>query len=226
MCKDIMEKVPVGLIVDYHGHSKLKNIFMYGNIDDSSPADYYLFPYIVSQECELFSFKESRFGVQKSKASTARIALWKIVNCPYVYTIESSFYKSDKCKGDHLTNCDLMVMGEKLAESILRLYKDLLKSGAVLAAENDTKIELLQLLSAKEYECLHGDDSGSDSNPSEDDLASTIAMLNVVADEKRTKSVLPDRKSKDSSLLKCNSQRNTQIKIGEAKSRFMNSKKV
>ncbi len=33
----------------------------------------------------------SRFAVQKSKNSTARIAMWKELNVPYIYTLEASF---------------------------------------------------------------------------------------------------------------------------------------
>jgi len=32
------------------------------------------------------------FVVQKSKMSTARIAMWKELNCPCVYTLETSFF--------------------------------------------------------------------------------------------------------------------------------------
>jgi hypothetical protein len=39
-----------------------------------------------------FRFEDSRFGVQKSKAATARVALFKeLKNSPCIYTMESSF---------------------------------------------------------------------------------------------------------------------------------------
>jgi hypothetical protein len=53
-----------------------------------------------------FLFESSRFGVQKSKAATARIALWKeLKNIPTIYTLESSFAGVDygALKGNHLT---------------------------------------------------------------------------------------------------------------------------
>jgi hypothetical protein len=53
-----------------------------------------------------FSFDYSRFGVQKSKEATARVALFReLRNVPAVYTMESSFAGVDmgKAAGSHFT---------------------------------------------------------------------------------------------------------------------------
>lgn len=63
--------------VDLHGHSRKKNIFMYGNNIDKEPEKTRLFPYILSKMLDYFSFPGSRFIMQRSKESTARVALFK-----------------------------------------------------------------------------------------------------------------------------------------------------
>ncbi len=49
------------LFVDLHGHSRRKNIFMYGNNIPSCPEQTRLFPYIMSKMLPSFSFASSRF---------------------------------------------------------------------------------------------------------------------------------------------------------------------
>ncbi len=85
-------EMPIAFYCDFHGHSKNKDVFMYGNTSETNPEDYRLFPYIMSRLNSFFSFASSKFAVQKSKASTARIAMWKELGIPCVYTIEASFF--------------------------------------------------------------------------------------------------------------------------------------
>ena len=69
-----------------------------------------------------FSFDNSRFGVQKSKESTARIALFKYLKTtPCIYTMESSFAGVDqsKDKGKHLTTSMLETLGRDLCRTLL-----------------------------------------------------------------------------------------------------------
>lgn len=68
-----------------------KNVFMYGNTDEEAPQDFRVFPYILSKICSYFSFTSSKFAVQKSKISTARITMWKELLISSIYTIEASF---------------------------------------------------------------------------------------------------------------------------------------
>ena len=82
---------PVAFYCDLHGHSKKKDVFAYGNVGEN-PLDYRIFPYILSRINPFFSYKSSRFSVNKSKISTARMAMWKELRIPTVYTIEASFY--------------------------------------------------------------------------------------------------------------------------------------
>jgi cytosolic carboxypeptidase protein 2/3 len=64
---------------------------MYGNTDEEEPEKYRIFPFILSKICHFFSYRSSKFSVQKSKSSTARITMWKELNIPNVFTIEASF---------------------------------------------------------------------------------------------------------------------------------------
>ena len=69
-----------------------------------------------------FHFEYSRFGVQKSKESTARVAMFKeLKNVPNIFTMESSFAGLDtgKFKGKHFTTEMLETLGHDLCRSIL-----------------------------------------------------------------------------------------------------------
>ncbi len=81
---------------DLHGHSRNKNIFMYGNNYPENPESTRLFPYIVSKICDSFNFKDCRFNIHKSKEATARIAMWRELKIPAVYTMEASFCGPDQ----------------------------------------------------------------------------------------------------------------------------------
>ena len=224
---------------------------MYGNTDADNPSLYYLFPYLVSQECDLFSFKSSRFGVQKSKLSTARIALWKIINNPYVYTIESSFYKSDVTK-DCFSVEDLMRMGQKLCEAIVKLHKNIIITQAtannsenitqdatsttqtlIQEYKNNEELQkLMELLKTNEYNAIQNaeSDSGSDSNPSEDDLINASNIISPTSKNvRKTKlkaSLFSLSENRPKGLAKSKSQVPNKIKISEQKGKFIKSKKM
>lgn len=51
--------MPMLFYCDLHGHSKSKNVFMYGNTSEENPEDYKVFPYIMEKMCPYFSFKSS-----------------------------------------------------------------------------------------------------------------------------------------------------------------------
>ena len=72
---------------------------------------------------DYFLFEYSRFGVQKSKESTARVALYKEFKntVPNIYTMESSFAGLDmgKAAGMHLTTEMLETLGHDCCRSLL-----------------------------------------------------------------------------------------------------------
>lgn len=76
---------------DFHGHSRRKNIFMYGCQIPGAPEETRLYPFILSKLCPFFSYGYSRFSCHKSKEATARIAMFNELKIPAIYTMESSF---------------------------------------------------------------------------------------------------------------------------------------
>ena len=86
------------LYCDLHGHSRRKNIFMYGNNIKETPNATRVFPYIMSKLCDFFSFEQSRFSMSKYKESTARIAMFNEIGIPNIFTMEASFCGADRGK--------------------------------------------------------------------------------------------------------------------------------
>jgi cytosolic carboxypeptidase protein 2/3 len=94
---------------------------MYGCNIAKSPGVCRVLPYLMSKINPFFSFDYSRFGVQKSKEATARIALFKELKIPNVFTMESSFAGMDvgKYAGMHFTVDMLATLGKDLCRTIL-----------------------------------------------------------------------------------------------------------
>lgn len=77
---------------------------------------------MLSKLNQYFSFESSRFGIQKCKEATARIALFKELRVvPCIYTMESSFAGLDisKDRGMHLTTEMLESLGKDMTRTLL-----------------------------------------------------------------------------------------------------------
>lgn len=86
----------LAVFCDFHGHSRRKNIFMYGCCGHQ-PEDSRLFPFVLGAINPFFIYNDCRFGNQKSKESTARMALFNDLRMhPCIYTMESSFCGNDE----------------------------------------------------------------------------------------------------------------------------------
>jgi hypothetical protein len=83
------------IICDFHGHSRKKNAFIYGCNLPKEPQATKLFPFVLSKINPNFSFRDCRFGIQKSKEATLRVSLFRELKMPKVYTLEASFAGSD-----------------------------------------------------------------------------------------------------------------------------------
>eukprot|EP00826_Nyctotherus_ovalis_P049106 TRINITY_DN5872_c0_g2_i2.p1 TRINITY_DN5872_c0_g2~~TRINITY_DN5872_c0_g2_i2.p1 ORF type:complete len:288 (-),score=45.29 TRINITY_DN5872_c0_g2_i2:319-1182(-) len=126
MAREFAKEYPLALYCDLHGHSKSKNVFMYGNTDEDNPEQFRAFPYIISRLNTHFSFGSCRFNVHKSKASTARIVMWKELGIPSVFTIEASFFGPENKRGDaHFKVEDYMEIGKTICKAI-SVYNTLL----------------------------------------------------------------------------------------------------
>jgi hypothetical protein len=95
MVRAFQKEREVVLYCDLHGHSRKKNIFMYGNNLKDKPQATRVFPYIMSKLCDYFSFEQSRFSMSKGKEQTARLAMFKELGIPNIFTMEASFCGTD-----------------------------------------------------------------------------------------------------------------------------------
>ena len=121
MVREFRKEREIILVCDLHGHSRRKNIFMYGNNFSDRPHATRVFPYIMSKLLDFFSFESSRFSVHKSKESTARITLWKELKIANVFTMEASFCGADKgqLENKHFMPEHFMLAGQKLLEGLI-----------------------------------------------------------------------------------------------------------
>ena len=106
LIKDLHQERGVVLYCDLHGHSRKQNVFMYGCNNKAKPEECRVFPLILSKLSNFFRFGSCRFGVQKSKESTARVSLYKeLKTCPNIFTMESTFAGCDEgeLKGQFMT---------------------------------------------------------------------------------------------------------------------------
>lgn len=111
--RSFMKEREIVLFCDFHGHSRRKNIFMYGNNIREAPHSTRVFPYILSKLCDFFSFEQSRFSLNKSKEGTARISMYRELNIPNIFTLEASFCGADRgeLQDTHFTTDSYMYAG-------------------------------------------------------------------------------------------------------------------
>lgn len=121
MIRSFAKEREIVMFCDLHGHSRKKNIFMYGNNIKESPSSTRVFPYILSKLLDFFSFEQSRFSISKMKEGTARIAVYRELNIPNIFTMEASFCGADKgeYEDSHFTTEAYMKAGQKLLEAMI-----------------------------------------------------------------------------------------------------------
>ncbi|XP_037688917.1 cytosolic carboxypeptidase 4 [Choloepus didactylus] len=91
---------------DFHGHSQKKNVFLYGcsiketlcqaesTVDASTLSEdvsYRSLPKILDKLAPAFTMGSCSFLVEKSRASTARVVVWREMGVSRSYTMESSY---------------------------------------------------------------------------------------------------------------------------------------
>jgi ribosomal protein L32 len=121
MIKSFASESDLEIICDFHGHSRKKNVFIYGCNIPKDPQVCKLFPFVLSKVNPNFSFKDCRFGVQKSKEATLRVSLFKELRMPKVYTLEASFAGADlgPQANTHFTTKQLEEMGRDFLLAVL-----------------------------------------------------------------------------------------------------------
>ncbi|XP_057350782.1 cytosolic carboxypeptidase 4 isoform X7 [Manis pentadactyla] len=91
---------------DFHGHSQKKNVFLYGcsiketlwraesTVDASTlleDVSYRMLPKILDKLAPAFTTSSCSFLIEKSRASTARVVVWREMGVSRSYTMESSY---------------------------------------------------------------------------------------------------------------------------------------
>ncbi|KAM8886501.1 cytosolic carboxypeptidase 1 isoform 3-T5 [Spinachia spinachia] len=134
-----IQRAPL-VFCDYHGHSRKKNVFMYGcsvketvwqsNISATSSdlhedLGYRALPKILSQIAPAFSMTSCSFVVERSKESTARVVVWREIGVQRSYTMESTLCGCDqgKYKGLQIGTRELEEMGAQFCVALLRLKR-------------------------------------------------------------------------------------------------------
>uniref|UniRef100_A0A8D2JE85 Cytosolic carboxypeptidase 1 n=1 Tax=Varanus komodoensis TaxID=61221 RepID=A0A8D2JE85_VARKO len=134
-----IKRLPL-VFCDYHGHSRKKNVFMYGcsiketmwhtNVSAAScdlieDLGYRTLPKILSQSAPAFCMSSCSFVVEKSKESTARVVVWREIGVQRSYTMESTLCGCDqgKYKGLQIGTHELEEMGAKFCSGLLRLKR-------------------------------------------------------------------------------------------------------
>ncbi|XP_072372802.1 cytosolic carboxypeptidase 1 isoform X4 [Scyliorhinus torazame] len=125
---------------DYHGHSRKKNVFMYGcsiketvwqtdvsasSCDLQEDLGYRTLPKVLNQIAPAFCMSSCSFVVEKSKESTARVVVWREIGVTRSYTMESTYCGCDqgKYKGQQIGTRELEEMGAKFCIGLLRLKR-------------------------------------------------------------------------------------------------------
>lgn len=81
--------------IDMHGHSRKKNVFIYGPHYPLHSDKYFrmrIIPKLISEETAKFRYFSCKFRIEKSKEKAARIVLWREFNIMNCFTFEASFH--------------------------------------------------------------------------------------------------------------------------------------
>ncbi|XP_058851597.1 cytosolic carboxypeptidase 4-like isoform X1 [Acipenser ruthenus] len=137
---------------DYHGHSRKKNVFLYGcsiketfwqsgstvnTVALKEDPGYRTLPKILDKIAPAFAFQSCSFLVEKSRASTARVVVWREMGVVRSYTMESTYCGCDQglYKGLQIGTQELEEMGSKLCQGLLALKRNsLLYSKLIIPA--------------------------------------------------------------------------------------------
>uniref|UniRef100_A0A3Q1HNL2 tubulin-glutamate carboxypeptidase n=1 Tax=Anabas testudineus TaxID=64144 RepID=A0A3Q1HNL2_ANATE len=126
---------------DYHGHSRKKNVFLYGcsvketlwqsgsSVDTAGLKEdpgYRTLAKALDRIAPAFSFNSCNYLVEKSRSSTARVVVWREIGVLRSYTMESTYNGCDQgiYKGLQTGTRELQEMGAKFCHSLLSLTKD------------------------------------------------------------------------------------------------------
>lgn len=85
--------------IDFHGHSRKRNVFMYGCCSSEKEVNHHrnnnlikVIPNLMGQKNKLFSINDCKFANEKEKESTGRVVVFKELGILASYTLESTYY--------------------------------------------------------------------------------------------------------------------------------------
>uniref|UniRef100_A0A3Q4H1C3 AGBL carboxypeptidase 1 n=1 Tax=Neolamprologus brichardi TaxID=32507 RepID=A0A3Q4H1C3_NEOBR len=102
---NIIGRTPV-VFCDYHGHSRKKNVFLYGcsiketlwqsgsavdTVGLKEDPGYRTIPKTLDRIAPTFSFNSCNFLVEKSRSATARVVVWREMGVLRSYTLENTY---------------------------------------------------------------------------------------------------------------------------------------
>ncbi|XP_053248469.1 BEN domain-containing protein 5 isoform X4 [Podarcis raffonei] len=122
-------KVTLEFYIDIHAHSTMMNGFMYGNIfeDEERFQRQAIFPKLLCQNAEDFSFSSTSFNRDAVKAGTGRRFLGGLLDdTSYCYTLEVSFYSyivGGTTSTVPYTEETYMKLGRNVARTFLDYYR-------------------------------------------------------------------------------------------------------
>uniref|UniRef100_A0A672U4P9 AGBL carboxypeptidase 4 n=1 Tax=Strigops habroptila TaxID=2489341 RepID=A0A672U4P9_STRHB len=122
-------KINLEFYIDIHAHSTMMNGFMYGNIfeDEERFQRQAVFPKLLCQNAEDFSYSSTSFNRDAVKAGTGRRFLGGLLNdTSYCYTLEVSFYSyvlGGPSSAVPYTEEAYMKLGRNVARTFLDYYR-------------------------------------------------------------------------------------------------------
>ncbi|PNF25505.1 hypothetical protein B7P43_G05201 [Cryptotermes secundus] len=135
-CVYVLKKPPY-VFCDYHGHSRHKNVFLYGCSNSDSwcetdrsvpdnPADYLLLPQLMQHFSPAFALQLCSFSIERGRESTARVTLWREFGIKRSYTMESSYCGFDQglYEGHHVDIIRLKEIGEHFCDALACLHNE------------------------------------------------------------------------------------------------------
>ncbi|XP_063994671.1 cytosolic carboxypeptidase 1-like isoform X3 [Diachasmimorpha longicaudata] len=155
---------PPHVFVDYHGHSRRKNVFLFGCSRSGSwsaadralstadqPVQYLMLPRLMQKTSAAFALPLCSFKVERNKESTARVAIWRQLGVTRSYTMESSFCGCDQgvLAGLHLDTVHLKNVGKDFCAALAKLkdndenwtMDDIIMSDETTLEERDSDTE-------------------------------------------------------------------------------------
>ncbi|KAM9470800.1 cytosolic carboxypeptidase 4 isoform 2-T2 [Clarias gariepinus] len=168
-------KTPL-VFCDYHGHSRKKNVFLYGcsvketlwqsgsPVNTSSLKEdpgYRTIAKTLDRIAPAFSFNSCNFLVEKSRASTARVVVWREMGVLRSYTMESTYNGCDQgiYKDLQTGTRELEEMGIKFCQSLVTLRKNSINYSSRLIGHAAAILDLDNgLMDHKSHNCFEDDE--------------------------------------------------------------------